>query len=67
MAPATLPHIGLYVSEFNLSYNKNMNFESLALRGRKTDHYLSMMAHMSMLTFAKLPGLLCATSDKFTS
>lgn len=29
--------------------------------------YLSMMAHMSMLTFAKLPGLLWATSYKFTS
>lgn len=38
MAPATLPHIELYVSEFNLSYNKNMNFESLAIWGRKTNH-----------------------------
>lgn len=29
--------------------------------------YLSIMAHMSMVTFAKLPGFLCATSFKFTS
>lgn len=38
MTFAILLHIGLCVSELNLSYNKNMNFESLAIRGRMTDH-----------------------------
>ena len=64
------PHLlqGVCARVFLSPNDKNVKFRKRRQVWGRTDRaYLSMMAHMSMLTLAKLPGLLWATSYKFTS